>query len=141
MNRICLILAAVAVAACSSKSSTLEPKVPESLDATERQVITSAWPKVRKACPGLDRFASALQPQGVESNQRLDVVFEVKEGDASIPSNYMASGHRCFFGISRDGASLAVAKEGCKAVCLGRPIQSDEPLASKDLLLTLQDRP
>ena len=137
MKQFLAVIAAFVLTACSSKQSSLEIAVPESFDDKERATVLAAWPKVRKACPGLDQFSAALQFQGVQSNQRLDVVYEVKEDSSAVPADYMASGQRCFFGIGRDGASVSVAKEGCKAVCLGRRIQSDESLASKDLLVDL----
>ena len=131
------LFAVLMLAACSGKQASLEISVPENFDDKERATVLAAWPKVRKACPGLDQYSAALLFRGVESNHRLDVVFEVKDGNSVVPSDYMAGGHRCFFGVGRDGASLSVSKEGCKAVCLGRRIQSDEPLASKDLLVDL----
>ncbi len=119
-------------------ASSFEIKIPESLDAPTRQMISEAWPKVKQVCSGLEKYSDTLQFKGVKDNNTIDIVFAVPDGKSSIPSNFMANGHFCYYGVSKDGKTLTVSKEGCKAICLGRAIKSGEPADRGDLVLQLK---
>lgn len=126
----------VALAGCG-EATKLDIKVPEGLDPQIKQLVTSAWPKVKQVCQGLDRHANALKFKGIEDNRNVSVVFQIPESGTTIPANYMAGGHTCYFDISRDGNQVTVAKEGCKAVCLDRALAKDEAANQGDLVLAL----
>ena len=136
MEKIFCMLSVLTLIGCG-QSSSLDITVPESLDGKTKQVVIEAWPKVKKACVGLDRHAGAINFKGVQDNHSIDIIFEVREGQTSIPSRFMAAGQTCYLSVNHDGKQLSVAKEGCKAICLDRQIQEDDPANRGDLKLDL----
>ncbi len=136
MKKVVTPLVAFVLFGCGQQQS-FDIAVPDTLDPKAKQVLQEAWPKVKQACVGLDRHAKALKFKGVEDNYNIDVVFLVPQESSSVPDRFMAAGHTCFLGISHDGKLLTVAKEGCKAVCLDRQIQKDEPADLGDLKFQL----
>lgn len=136
MKKVVIPLLAFVLFGCGQQQS-FDITVPDTLDPKAKQVLQEAWPKVKQACVGLDRHAKALKFKGVEDNYNIDVVFLVPQESSSVPDRFMAAGHTCFLGISHDGKRLTVAKEGCKAVCLDRQIQQDDPTGQGNLELSL----
>lgn len=124
------------LAGCGDKAP-LDLKLPDGTTPDIQKLLTQAWPKIKENCPGLDRFADALKFKGIEDNYAVSVVYQIPESGTSIPDHYMAGGHTCYFDVSQDGKKLTVAKEGCKAVCLGRAIQRDEAINQGDLVIPL----
>lgn len=106
--------------------SELKLPIPDGLSSEVRSIVEVGWPKVRAACPGLDKYASDLEFIEISDNfsyassksaERVEVVFHVKNEPSSIPSGYTANGNNCFFGISRDGKQLSVPKHACASLC------------------------
>lgn len=119
-----------------AREGGLDIQVPESLDPHTKQLVLDAWPKVKKACAGLDRHADGLKFKGIQDNHHVDIVFEIPESGTSIPPSYMAGGQTCYYGLARDGKQLVVSKEGCKAVCLDREMGSED-VDRGDLVINL----
>ena len=136
MKKVVTPLVAFVLFGCGQQQS-FDIAVPDTLDPKAKQVLQEAWPKVKKACVGLDRHAKALQFEGIQNNYSIAVVFRVPEQSSSIPDRFMAAGHTCYLEVSQDGKQLTVAKEGCKAVCLDRQIQQDDPTGQGNLELPL----
>jgi hypothetical protein len=90
-----------------------------------RGLMEAFRPRLFSACPGLARYASDLSHVGFESNlnyappdaQRVEVVLQVAESPSTIPDRYRVDGHRCFFGVSPDGATLLIGKGTCAMLC------------------------
>lgn len=90
-----------------------------------RGLMEAFRPRLFSACPGLSLYASDLSHVGFESNlsyapphaQRVEVVLQVAENPSTIPGRYRAAGHRCFFGVSPDGATLLIGKGTCAMLC------------------------
>ncbi len=125
------------LAACSEKPK-LQIIIPDSLDPAVKSLAIQSWPKIKNVCPGLDRFSGGLEFQGIEDNRDVSIIFKIPEGDSEIPGHYGAAGHTCYFDVSHDGKNLTVAKEGCKAICLSRSLEKNDPLQNGDLVLPLE---
>ena len=130
------LLGSICLVGCGD-ASNLALQVPDNLSQENKALVVDAWPKVKKACPGLDRYAKGIKFEGIQNNFNVDVVVSVPESGSGVPDRYMASGQTCSFGISQNGKTLSVAKEGCKALCLDRGITADEPLSRSDLKVEL----
>lgn len=102
-------------------------------DPADKEVVMEAWPKVVRACPGITTYRRDLVFKPAESNYHLDVIFEVPDG--KLPRRFVADGHTCFLSIAHDGRTLSIAKDACKAVCLGREVRENEE--TDDLLINL----
>ncbi|BFR47455.1 zinc ribbon domain-containing protein [Nitratidesulfovibrio sp. HK-II] len=113
------------VAERSRKPPTL-PQLADSVPQEARERLAQAWPKMLKACPGLDRYYDALTFKGVEmgfpelNGVYANLVFSVPMEKSSVPVDYMVFGHTCFFGVTDDGKGLIIPKRGCQALCLNR---------------------
>ncbi|GKT21684.1 hypothetical protein AVHM3334_05645 [Acidovorax sp. SUPP3334] len=126
------LMAAFCLFSACGDASKGQLQMPEKLDPALNAVVSEAWPKVKKACVGLDRYAKGLKVVGVQNNNTIDVLVSVPDSGSGVPDRYMSSGQTCYLSIARDGRSLTVAKEGCKALCLDRSIAADEALSRSD---------
>ncbi len=131
---------------CSEKpKQELQISVAADLNPEAKTIVTEAWPKIKQACPGLNKYASSLQFDGIEENfsyapehaQRVSIKFKIPDNDQNIPLNYVANGHTCYLEVSRDGKTLTVSKNACKAVCLDKEIHGTS-YENNQLMLSLQ---
>lgn len=106
-----LTLIFLALTGCGGDSGPAEFKV-----ITSNSLVTNALPGIRKACPGLDKYAPQLSNIRVEQQFRTVLLFEVS-GSKKIPEAYKAGGQTCFIEIDTDGKSIFVEKKACKSVC------------------------
>lgn len=122
------------------KASTqnLDFAVPATLKDEAKTLIHQKWADVIKACPGLQKYSASLTYDGIDENfdyasqdaQRIDVKFTIPNDSGTIPLGYSAAGHRCFFGISRDGTTALISKRPCQSICLDKDMTHNE----KDVL-------
>lgn len=112
-------------------------QVPTTLAPAAKEVVVAAWPKVKQACVGLDRYAQGIKVVDVQENNTIDVLVSVPDSGSGVPDRYMAGGNTCYFSVGRDGKSLTVTKEGCKALCLDRSIMPGEELDKSDFRANL----
>lgn len=78
-----------------------------------------------RTCPGLKAYADDLTFEGVEDNfsfadgdvQRIGIIYRVADDPEVIPGRFLASGHTCYFELSRDARRLMIAKSACVRVC------------------------
>lgn len=119
-----IAMAALLITACSKAPSTEELQFSPNVDSAAKKIVQDAWPKVVEACPGITAYGDDLVFKPTSDNYNLDVIFEIPHG--VLPARYMADGHTCYLGISHDGKTLQIAKDACKAACLGRSVQPDE---------------
>ena len=131
-----LLAVLIAVAGCGQRPN-LELEVPAALSPAAKDLAVAAWPKIKQACVGLDRYAKGIKIAGIQENTTIDVLVSVPETGSGVPDRYMASGQTCYFSLAPDGKSLSVAKEGCKALCLDRSIQPGEELDKADFRVDL----
>ena len=111
---------------------SLNPNIPDNTKPEVKQLLQANWPKIKQACPGLDKYAKDLQPYGVEDNfdyadpdvQRASTKFKVSD-KAEIPAEYRSRGHTCFFEVSRDGSKLTIPKRACMSICLDKDMSKD----------------
>ena len=97
-----------------------------------KQLLQANWPKIKQACPGLDKYAKDLQSDGVEDNfdvarpdvQRASVKLNVSD-NAQIPAEYRSRGHTCYYEVSRDGSKLTIPKRPCVSICLDKDMSKD----------------
>ena len=61
-----------------------------------------------------------------KDSERVSIVFKVKEISSLVIGGHVASGHNCFFDISRDGSSLSIPKRPCASLCEDRAIDDSE---------------
>jgi hypothetical protein len=118
----------------------LELVFPDAFDPDNKALITENWPRVWQACKGLGKYGKELVFEGVQENLylgRVAVVVKVPSENKTIPQEFMANGHLCFFSISRDAKSVFIAKDVCKSICKGRHIRT--PVGSDDLEIELPD--
>ncbi len=108
------LLTVTMLAACSPDTEKTEFRVD-----TSNALVKSSLPSIRKACPGLDKFASELGAVRIQENLRTTLVFDVPDS-AQVPSDYKAAGNTCFIEIEGDGKSAVIEKAACKAICLDR---------------------
>ena len=98
--------------------------MPSDATAEDKDYFTEFYPKLEKACPGLKQYAGGLAFGGIEHNYNIDFVFKVAEDDKTLPDEWIADGDTCFFGITKDGTNLSVAKRPCKSICLGKEVKA-----------------
>lgn len=111
--------------------------IPDSLPPELRKMLELSWPKVRNVCRGLDKYALLMNFSGVEAlGPFVTSIFEIPE-EANFPTSFMVKGHTCYFELAKDGSYVQIAKEGCKALCLGRPIEKGSPEYDGDLRIPL----
>ncbi|GFM37697.1 hypothetical protein [Desulfovibrio psychrotolerans] len=139
-----LFVVVVVIGQVAKTSTSKPPAMPQlaadiSPDVHER--LTQAWPKVLTACPGLAKYYRELRFERIDmafpdptGAYHANFVFSVSDGKSSIPTEFMAFGQTCYFGVSSDGAGLLVPKSGCQSLCLDRVV----PHAGNDLTLPLR---
>jgi hypothetical protein len=140
-----LMVVALLEAGCNDKDTArpvetidiFEQPAGQALSVDTQLWLERVWPQITSVCPGLRRHGDALTFKGIETGFYTNITFSVVAEKSSIPGNYMAAGHKCFFGVTGDESELVIQKEGCKALCLDRVIGDDEALARGDLRLTL----
>ena len=121
-------VSALIMAGCSGDAPEQKTLTVTAAPDSPPEVVTllaASWPKVLKACPGLQKYAADMQFAGVENNfsfappdaQRIDIVFKVSDQPRSIPSEYKAMGHSCYYSVNRSGNGLAISKSPCTAIC------------------------
>ncbi len=125
--------------ACTDETkSSLNLSIPDNASAEVKQLLQTNWPKVKQFCPGLDKYADALQFDKIEDNfsfapsdaQRVSIEYIIKTDQHKTPG-YMLAGNRCFFEISRDGKTLMIDKGACKSLCKDQDLRGTEgPLKS-----------
>ncbi|GLS13620.1 hypothetical protein [Hydrogenophaga electricum] len=144
--RILPLIAATSIAACTDRpppppdTALREPMPPE-----VAEVIQPAWPKVLKACPGLQRYWSDLENAGTEDNRsfappearRVSLLLKVAGSPKTIPGAFGAQGHTCTFEVTPDGSTLTVPKLACASVCLGEDADPHIPMRTRVLRLPL----
>jgi hypothetical protein len=119
-------------------TQSLDFSIPATLKDEAKTLIHQKWPSVTKACPGLVKYSASLTYDGIDENfdyapqdaQRIDVKYTVPNDSGIIPKGYLAAGHRCFFGISRDGTTALISKRPCQSICLDKDMTHNE----KDVL-------
>lgn len=127
------------VTQCSSSSESKQPEldltIPDGLSSEVKSLVENGWPKIKSACPGLNKYANNLEFQKIYDNfgyasskdaERVSIVFKVKENPALVVGGHVASGHNCFFEISRDGTRLSIPKRPCASICEDRAIDNSE---------------
>lgn len=128
---------AVVLVGCGERLN-LALQVPATLDPVSKEVVLGAWPKVKQACVGLDRYAQGIKVVDVQANNTIDILVSVPDSGSGVPDRYMAGGQTCYFSVGPDGKSLNVTKEGCKALCLDRGITPGEDLDRSDFRASLK---
>ena len=128
----------VTLAGCS-KEQPKEPAVtPAALAPAQfKPLLTTAWPKMKAACPGLGRYAGDLTFAGVEDNvknaqpevQRVSVKFQVARSPKQVPPAFRAAGQVCAFDLSPDGKQMMVPTPGCASICRDQQMSSGITLA------------
>lgn len=111
---------------------SLNPNIPDNAKPEVKQLLQANWPKIKQACPGLDKYAKDLQSDGVEDNfdvarpdvQRASVKLNVSD-NAQIPAEYRSRGHTCYYEVSRDGSKLTIPKRPCVSICLDKDMSKD----------------
>ncbi len=128
----------VLLAACGSsgskKSAGFDPYTPDLsvIQAPDslKQFILSHWSGVARVCPGLDFYRDDLAIDGINSHfdRRVDLILRVDGKPTSIPTEFHATGHSCYFSITGDGDSVIIPKDPCASICLAEK-QSSSRLA------------
>lgn len=117
-----------------ASQSEISLTVPDGLSAEVKSLVESAWPKIKAACPGLNKYANNLEFQEIYDNfrasmpgaERVSIVIKVKENSSLVVGGHVVSGHNCFFEISRDGTRLSIPKRPCASLCEDRAIDNSE---------------
>lgn len=123
----------------------LQLQAPKDASPAARSLLERSWPKVKRAMPGLDRYADSLSVVGVqdglmleESYRKVTVEVMVAEGRSSVPSEYKAIGQHCFLEIDPAGENVSVTKRACKAVLLDQVIYGTVHDSSDEMVLNLK---
>jgi hypothetical protein len=108
----------------------LSPTIPIPVTADTRpqtkELIESAWPRVRQHCPGLDKYHSDLTYRGLEDYtdlalKRVEIVFRVAQTPRSMPAGMsIAGGRTCHLGLTANGKGLIIREHECISLCLDR---------------------
>lgn len=106
-----LALVSIVLSGCGVESGPAEFKV-----LTSDTVVTNALPSIRKACPGLDKYAAQFSNIRVEQQFRTAILFEVSNS-SKIPDAYKAGGHTCFIEVDSGGKNIFIEKMACKSIC------------------------
>lgn len=120
-------------------STEMQIIIPDNISQAAKTLVVQALPKIKRACPGLDKYANTLKYTGIEDMldynnlKKVTIVFAVPDNSSDIPNDYMAWGHNCFLDISADGTKLAIAKSACQSVCIDDVIDN----SGKNLILNL----
>ena len=134
-----LLVLVVVVSGCSSSEMKLD--IPQNLNPQAKQIASDAWPKIQKACPGINKYSSDLRIEGVEDNldyNKVTIKIKLPDGSSSIPADYAALGHNCFLDIAKDGKSVSIAKNACKAVFMDKKIEGTTDDTGNDFVINLK---
>lgn len=121
----------------------------ESLSPRAKQVVDTAWPRIKAKFPGLHKYGDSVKVVAIEDmmSDRVDTEYrkvtiklQVPYGKSSVPTSYGAFGHSCYLDISSDGSTVSVAKRPCKALLLDMPIDGtgNEHDNGNDMVVSLQ---
>lgn len=108
----------------------MPPYIPvEMLGASDsmRLKTTIALQRLWKACPGLTVSAEDVRVLGLEEGRsKWTLTVQIADHPISIPRDYYASGHRCYYEIMNNGDHVAIAKRPCASVCADRIVTKEE---------------
>lgn len=140
------ILIISALLGCTKEKQEFQIVIPQELDNEPKAIVMKAWPAVKRACPGLDRYSDMITFDGIETSisagmdkwleetghkekeGKVTIRFKVSE-ESKNPTIYRAYGHTCFLEISRNGKYLTIPKEPCASLCLDRNVEREiEPI-------------
>lgn len=116
--------------------------VPANISAPAKKLVVDSFPKIRKACPGLDKYSETLRQTDIIDSlnaeyaeyRKVTIVYQVPDGKSDIPGSYRAWGHTCYLDIAADGKSIAISKDPCKSVFTDNLI---EERTGNDLVIQL----
>jgi hypothetical protein len=124
-----VVLSEVATRFAPPKEPPAMPQLAANVAPDVQERLTQAWPKVLNTCPGLAKYYHELQFERIDiafpdatGAYHANFVFNTPDGKSSIPTEFMAFGQTCYFGVSSDGASLLVPKSGCQSLCLDKVV-------------------
>lgn len=106
-----------------ARSTPVTLQLPANLDPGVKARVEKGWPKILAICPGFKKYGDEMSFDRIEDNRglgrlsRIDIVFKVVDQTKSIPIEYRAFGHTCYYGISEDDQSLRVSKSPCMSIC------------------------
>ena len=121
-----LLVALIMTGGFSASPPALQ--LPYNLSPDVRSQVEEDWPIILANCPGLKKYAGDMILDSIEDNKGLDKASRIdigfKMGSSIIPVEYRAFGHTCYYGISQDGKSMSIQKDGCVAVCKDSVIET-----------------
>ncbi|HDB9222915.1 TPA: hypothetical protein O7M12_004062 [Escherichia coli] len=85
---------------------------------TDNPVVNLELPFIRQQLPGLDKYADSFEKIEVSEDSERPVTtvqFHIKD-ENNIPSDYIASGHKCYLFISNNAHEVKISKSACQAV-------------------------
>jgi len=130
----------VLTTSCSS-GKPLDMPVPANLGPHAKNLAEKSIPKIRAACPGLNKYGNALVYKGIEDSlnyaNKITVMFNVSDDKSDIPNDYRAWGHSCYIDVDASGEKISIAKSPCKAVCLDQDITGTSNDTGNDMVISL----
>jgi hypothetical protein len=143
-----LIVVFVAFVGCTKTGNpSIEVQLPsiDKLSLKAQSLLSSSWPKMKVALPGLNKYGSAVKALEVKDSlniesheyRKLTIELVISEGKSDVPSDYKALGHHCFLDIDPAGKSVSIAKRPCKAVFLDHNIYGTENDNGDELVVSL----
>jgi hypothetical protein len=103
--------------------------LPYNLPPAVKSQVEEDWPKILASCPGFKKYGRDMIFDRIEDNRGLDkgssIDIGFKMGSSTIPVEYRAFDHTCYYGISQDGKSMRIQENGCVAVCKGSAIETN----------------
>lgn len=94
--------------------------IPQDLSQESQNLVKQYAPAIPDLCPGFAKYQGEFESFSIQDNYNIDVVFKIPDAAGGIPGDFVAYGHTCYFGISRDGKKLVIPKSACQSVCLDR---------------------
>lgn len=138
-----LFLAMLAVSTASAKKEKVL-RLDGPVDQAVLARFQAAWPAVERACPGLVKYSSSWEFEGVrqcfyttDGQTTLDdgAGFTIRvAADGSTPAAYKVGGHTCYFCIHAGDREMDVSKTPCESLCTDTVRKYD----GKDLVLPLK---
>lgn len=127
--------AACSILSACGKSPDISFRFDAALPAADVAIAENGASALVKACSGISRYwgdLSLVEPAKVGeaslSSQRdygwqrsAEITLEVSGNPESIPAEYHANGHRCYFEIGAGQSGVSVTKRPCIAICRGAP--------------------
>lgn len=119
-----------AAQAQEQKNTTPRPdsfKMAQPLDPAFSEQLQRDFPKLLKACPGLNAYADDFTPATVSRPMQknfeggVEIKFTVAQRPVKLPSplNTYSAGHSCYFDINKNGTVVSIAKDACSSICEG----------------------